>query len=436
MDQLECHPVGVGEGEQREGIGSVMSLTVPRWNLQRQPQDQSPERLRRTHRVGATSPAERSAAVVSRRREAPVHRPAPATLDVVHHLAEVNVARLLAPLDDPSMRDFVAAVGPVERLAAASPGLVWRLADEGGHGVCVQPDDGGPVFVNLTLWRDTTRCTRSPIGARTPTTSNAGRAGSRPPRNRPRRCGGSAGTVRPSTRPCDGCGCCAPTGRHPRRSPCDAGSTPGRPGAVLPRTGISNRRRTRTGASTDVLMTDIAVWCRSGLELGEQEAHLLLVADPFSQQVASSILGAHELEHRPLVRSQRVADHLRLRAVVVGDNGRRCGGDVFGAVVSALSCSSPAIVDRRGGSETTTQALLVERHRAAPKPGPPTSFPLRPPTVSRSEGRPGTTCDMFSALPASAEVWPSEPSSVGRWEARWASRRVRPTSGRARRSGF
>jgi hypothetical protein len=26
--------------------------------------------------------------------------------------------------------------------------------DEGGHGVCVQPDEGGPVFVNVTLWRD------------------------------------------------------------------------------------------------------------------------------------------------------------------------------------------------------------------------------------------------------------------------------------------
>ena len=75
------------------------------------------------------------------------------TLDVVH-LAQVRVARLLAPLDDPIMREFVAAVGPVERLAAASPGFVWRLADEGGHGECVQPDDGGPVFVNVTLWRD------------------------------------------------------------------------------------------------------------------------------------------------------------------------------------------------------------------------------------------------------------------------------------------
>ena len=76
------------------------------------------------------------------------------TLNVVHHLAQVNVARMLAPLDELMMREFVAAVGPVERLAAASPGFVWRLADESGHGVCVQPDEGGPVFVNVTLWRD------------------------------------------------------------------------------------------------------------------------------------------------------------------------------------------------------------------------------------------------------------------------------------------
>jgi hypothetical protein len=75
-------------------------------------------------------------------------------IDVVHHLAQVNVSRMLTPLDDPMMRELVAAIEPVERLAAASPGFVWRLADEGGHGVCVQSEEGGPVFVNVTLWRD------------------------------------------------------------------------------------------------------------------------------------------------------------------------------------------------------------------------------------------------------------------------------------------
>ena len=72
----------------------------------------------------------------------------------MHHLAQVNVARLRRPLDDPSMREFVAGLAPVERLAAVAPGFVWRLTSNGVHGVCVQPEAGGPIFVNLTVWRD------------------------------------------------------------------------------------------------------------------------------------------------------------------------------------------------------------------------------------------------------------------------------------------
>jgi hypothetical protein len=72
----------------------------------------------------------------------------------VHHLAQVNVARLRAPLDDPAMREFTTAVAPIHRLARTSPGFVWQLRTDAGHGVCVQPEEGGPVFLNLTVWRD------------------------------------------------------------------------------------------------------------------------------------------------------------------------------------------------------------------------------------------------------------------------------------------
>lgn len=72
----------------------------------------------------------------------------------MHHLAQVNVARLREPLDAPSMRGFVAAITPIDRLAAAAPGFVWRFGSEEGHGVCVQPADHGPIFVNLSLWQD------------------------------------------------------------------------------------------------------------------------------------------------------------------------------------------------------------------------------------------------------------------------------------------
>jgi hypothetical protein len=72
----------------------------------------------------------------------------------VHALAQVNVARPRAALDAPPVRAFVAAVDGINRLASVSPGFVWRLISETGHGVCVRPDQGGPILVNLSMWRD------------------------------------------------------------------------------------------------------------------------------------------------------------------------------------------------------------------------------------------------------------------------------------------
>ena len=50
------------------------------------------------------------------------------------HLAQMNTARLRAPLEDPSMADFVEGVTLMNDLADRSPGFVWRLADENGDG--------------------------------------------------------------------------------------------------------------------------------------------------------------------------------------------------------------------------------------------------------------------------------------------------------------
>lgn len=67
-------------------------------------------------------------------------------------LAQVTVARMRAPLDDPAMRGFVEAVGAVHALAVGSPGFVWQVGD--GHGVGVVTEDGGPAFLTVSVWRD------------------------------------------------------------------------------------------------------------------------------------------------------------------------------------------------------------------------------------------------------------------------------------------
>jgi hypothetical protein len=70
------------------------------------------------------------------------------------HLAELNVARMNAPLDDPSMADFAAGLHPLNALADASPGFVWRLIEEGGADSTGLRPFGPDMLVNLSVWED------------------------------------------------------------------------------------------------------------------------------------------------------------------------------------------------------------------------------------------------------------------------------------------
>ena len=54
------------------------------------------------------------------------------------HLAEINVARLRHPLDDPRVADFVANLDRVNALAERSDGFLWRLKDETGNATAIE----------------------------------------------------------------------------------------------------------------------------------------------------------------------------------------------------------------------------------------------------------------------------------------------------------
>ena len=60
------------------------------------------------------------------------------------HLAQVNIARLLAPLDSEQLADFVAALGWVNATADEAPGFVWRLEDENGDATSIPAFAGTP----------------------------------------------------------------------------------------------------------------------------------------------------------------------------------------------------------------------------------------------------------------------------------------------------
>ena len=69
-----------------------------------------------------------------------------------HQLAQLNVARAVAPLDDPRLADFMALLNEVNLLAERSPGFVWRLQGASGNATDVNVGDDPRVIVNLTVW--------------------------------------------------------------------------------------------------------------------------------------------------------------------------------------------------------------------------------------------------------------------------------------------
>src|SRR5262245_26525174 len=70
-----------------------------------------------------------------------------------HELAQMNVARLRAPLDSPQLADFVGALDRINAVADAAPGFSWRLQDDSGNATALQPM-GADIIVNLSVWRD------------------------------------------------------------------------------------------------------------------------------------------------------------------------------------------------------------------------------------------------------------------------------------------
>lgn len=67
-------------------------------------------------------------------------------------LAEVNVARLKAPVGDPTVAAFVGALDRINGLAERMDGFVWRHVDAAPGDT--RPWDDPLVIYNASVWRD------------------------------------------------------------------------------------------------------------------------------------------------------------------------------------------------------------------------------------------------------------------------------------------
>ena len=71
---------------------------------------------------------------------------------VQYHLVQVNVSRLLEPLDSERLRPFVERLEWVNAAADAAPAFVWRLQTEDGDATAVRVFDDAEMIVNLSVW--------------------------------------------------------------------------------------------------------------------------------------------------------------------------------------------------------------------------------------------------------------------------------------------
>ncbi len=78
-------------------------------------------------------------------------------MQTTHHLAQLNIARLIAPTDDPRVAEFMGALDHINGLGKRSPGFVWMMEGSGDPGTGNTANNLGDdpqMIANLTVWKD------------------------------------------------------------------------------------------------------------------------------------------------------------------------------------------------------------------------------------------------------------------------------------------
>jgi hypothetical protein len=70
-----------------------------------------------------------------------------------YHIAQVNIGRVRAPIEDPLMVGFVNRLDEINALADRSPGFVWRLQTSAGNATYFRPyPEDDQILVNMSVW--------------------------------------------------------------------------------------------------------------------------------------------------------------------------------------------------------------------------------------------------------------------------------------------
>jgi heme-degrading monooxygenase HmoA len=68
------------------------------------------------------------------------------------HLAQVNIGLPIEPVESERLAGFVAMLEPINALADAAPGFVWRLQTEDGDATAVRAFEDERLLMNMSVW--------------------------------------------------------------------------------------------------------------------------------------------------------------------------------------------------------------------------------------------------------------------------------------------
>lgn len=71
-----------------------------------------------------------------------------------YHLAQINIGRILGPMDGPVMAGFVAQLDEINQLADNSPGFIWRLQTDSGNATEIKVFEDEWIIVNMSVWEN------------------------------------------------------------------------------------------------------------------------------------------------------------------------------------------------------------------------------------------------------------------------------------------
>ena len=71
-----------------------------------------------------------------------------------YNLAQVNIAKMLAPINDPIMQDFVNNLDRINVTADQAKGFVWRLQSEKDNATAIKVFEDESLVINMSVWAD------------------------------------------------------------------------------------------------------------------------------------------------------------------------------------------------------------------------------------------------------------------------------------------